>query len=181
MNSPHWSPRVIVSAIIERDGRFLMVEEHTSSGLRLNPPGGHLEPGESPQQAIVREVLEETRRMFTPEAFLGAYLAPAPKPGEPLRAWLRLTFCGQAGQIQPHLQTDEGIVRNLWMTPDEIRSSHLRHRNALIGRSIQDYQQGCRYPLGAIYTQMQAHWNLQTKNMPATGDPHEKHPEPEPP
>ena len=63
-DNPHmnarWKPSVTVAAIIERDGRYLLVEEHTPEGLRLNNPAGHLEPGESIVQACAREALEET-------------------------------------------------------------------------------------------------------------------------
>jgi 8-oxo-dGTP pyrophosphatase MutT (NUDIX family) len=64
-------PSVTVAAIVERDGRFLLVEEHTPEGLKLNNPAGHLDEGESPQQAVVREALEETARVFTPSALVG--------------------------------------------------------------------------------------------------------------
>ena len=55
-----WTPRVTVAAVLERDGRFLLVEERQSRGLVLNNPAGHLDIGESLPQACVREVLEET-------------------------------------------------------------------------------------------------------------------------
>ena len=72
---PHrWKPNVTVAAVIERDGRFLLVEEDTSDGIRLNNPAGHLDPGESPIQACVREVLEETAFDFKPSALLGVYM-----------------------------------------------------------------------------------------------------------
>jgi len=70
-----WRPSVTVAAVIEHEGRFLLVEEQTPEGLKLNNPAGHLEPGETPQAAVVREALEETGREFVPEALLGVYLA----------------------------------------------------------------------------------------------------------
>ena len=69
-----WKPNVTVAAIIERDGRFLLVEEDTADGLRLNNPAGHLDPGESPIEACVREVLEETAHDFAPAALVGVYM-----------------------------------------------------------------------------------------------------------
>ena len=75
MNTPRWKPSVTVAAVIARDGRYLLVEDDTADGLLLNTPAGHLEPGESPQDGAVREALEETGRVFTPEALLGVYLA----------------------------------------------------------------------------------------------------------
>jgi 8-oxo-dGTP pyrophosphatase MutT (NUDIX family) len=55
-----WKPSVTVAAVIENNGRFLFVEEETAEGLRFNNPAGHLDPGESPQEACAREALEET-------------------------------------------------------------------------------------------------------------------------
>ena len=82
MPCERWQPSVTVAAIIERDGRYLLVEEHTPEGLRLNNPAGHLEPGESPLQGVVREALEETARAFTPEALVGVYLARFQRAGD---------------------------------------------------------------------------------------------------
>jgi len=86
-----WKPNVTVAAVIEHEGRFLLVEEDTSDGLLLNNPAGHLDPGESPIDACVREALEETGRRFTPEGFLGMYMsasgAPAPARTSPTCAW----------------------------------------------------------------------------------------------
>ena len=42
-----------VSAVVERDGRFLIVEERSSGVVVMNHPGGHIESGESPEQAVV--------------------------------------------------------------------------------------------------------------------------------
>ena len=77
MGETRWKPSVTVAAVIEHEGRYLMVEEQTAAGLCLNTPAGHLEPGESPQQGAVREAMEETGRHFTPTALLGVYLAAA--------------------------------------------------------------------------------------------------------
>ena len=73
---PHrWKPNVTVAALIEREGRFLLVEEETTDGLKLNNPAGHLDPGESPAEGCAREALEETAHVFRPTALLGVYLA----------------------------------------------------------------------------------------------------------
>ena len=86
-----WMPHVTVAAIVEHQNRFLLVEEHTDEGLKLNMPAGHLEAGESLLQAVVREVLEETARAFAPQALVGVYLASSPdKDGTPT-SWLSLS------------------------------------------------------------------------------------------
>jgi 8-oxo-dGTP pyrophosphatase MutT (NUDIX family) len=147
-----WKPSVTVAAIIERqvDGQsqFLLVEEHTAEGLRLNNPAGHLDPGESPAQGVAREALEETGCVFTPEALLGVYLSRFHRPstGEDV-TYVRFAFCGTASEPTPGWVLDEGIVRTLWMTPEEVRACRERHRSPLVLRCMEDYLAGKRYPL----------------------------------
>ncbi|MFN4103978.1 MAG: NUDIX hydrolase [Tepidimonas sp.] len=148
-----WKPSVTVAAIIERGGRYLLVEEHTPEGLRLNNPAGHLDPGEGPVQACTREVLEETAHRFTPTALLGVYLSRFQRPatGEDI-TYLRLAFTGTLGEAEPGRALDDGIVRTLWLTLEEVRASRARHRSPLVLRCIEDHAAGRRLPLEAIYT-----------------------------
>src|SRR4051812_38844159 len=101
-----WTPSVTVAAIIERriDGEsgFLLVEEETPEGLKLNNPAGHLEPDESPLQGVVREALEETACVFTPDRLLGVYLSRFRRPasGEDV-TYLRFAFGGTVGEPDP--------------------------------------------------------------------------------
>jgi 8-oxo-dGTP pyrophosphatase MutT (NUDIX family) len=129
------------------------VQEHTQEGLRLNNPAGHLEPGETPQQAVVREALEETARAFRPDALLGLYLSRFHRPatGEDV-TYLRFAYGGSVGDADPARSLDDGIVRTLWMTLDEVRASRPRHRSALVLRCIEDHAAGVRHPLSAVYT-----------------------------
>ena len=148
-----WKPSVTVAAIVERDGRFLLVEEHTPEGLRLNNPAGHLDPGESPAEGCAREALEETAHPFTPTALVGVYLSRFQREasGEDI-TYLRFAFCGTLGELQLDRSLDTGIVRTLWMTPDEIRASSDRHRSPLVLRCMEDYLVGQRFPMALIYT-----------------------------
>lgn len=152
MNTP-WKPSVTVAAIIERDGRFLLVEEETADGLRLNNPAGHLDPGESLVQGCVREALEETTHRFTPTALVGVYLSRMVRPstGEDI-TYLRFAFSGELGAAQPDRTLDVGIVRTLWLTPDEMRASRERHRSPLVLRCMEDHLRGQRHPLDLLYT-----------------------------
>jgi 8-oxo-dGTP pyrophosphatase MutT (NUDIX family) len=155
MSRPRWTPSVTVAAIIACDGRYLLVEEHTPEGLRLNNPAGHLEPGESPEQGVVREALEETARDFRPESLLGIYLARLQRPardGRPAEdvTYLRFAYAGRVGAPLPGRTLDHGIVRTLWLTPDEVRASADRHRSPLVLRCIEDHLAGIRHPLGVL-------------------------------
>jgi len=152
-----WKPSVTVAAIIEREGRYLLVEEQTPEGLRLNNPAGHLDPGESPLQGCAREALEETTRLFTPTELVGIYLSRFQRPARPGHeaediTYLRFAFCGKLGDAVAGRQLDQGIVRTLWLTPQEIRDSAQRHRSPLVVRCMEDHLRGQRYPLALIDT-----------------------------
>ncbi len=150
MTSRRWKPAVTVAAVIEQQGRYLLVEERTAAGLQLNTPAGHLEPGESPQAGAVREALEETGRLFAPSALLGVYLAASTDAQGQPATWLRLAFCGTAGEPEPARRLDQGIVRTLWLTPAEIEASRSRHRSPLVWRCVQDHLRGQRFDLSAV-------------------------------
>ena len=153
MIQARWSPSVTVAAVIESDGRYLLVEEHTPEGLKLNNPAGHLDPAESPLQGVVRETLEETACHFTPEALLGVYLSRFTRPatGEDV-TYLRLAFCGSVGAPQPGRALDAGIVRTLWLSADEVRAQQHRLRSPLVLRCIEDHAAGRRHPLEVLST-----------------------------
>ena len=147
-----WRPNVTVAAVIERDGRFLLVEEHTRDGLRLNTPAGHLDPGESPAEGCAREALEETAHAFTPTALVGIYMARSQRHTvDEDVTYLRFAFAGILGAQVPGRALDEGIVRTLWLRPDEIRASTARHRSPLLLQCIEDFLAGQRYPLSVIH------------------------------
>ena len=148
-----WKPNVTVAALIERDGHFLLVEEDTADGLRRNNPAGHLDPGESPIQACIREVLEETAHDFTPTAVVGVYLNRfrRTRTGDDI-TYLRFAFAGQLGTHHGWRALDEGIVRTVWMTPEEIRATRDRHRSPLLLRCLDDYLAGQRFSLNLVHT-----------------------------
>ena len=149
--SDRWKPSVTVAAIVEREGRYLLVEEETPEGLCLNNPAGHLDPGESLLQGVVRETLEETARRFEPSALVGVYMSRFQRPGRDEDVtYLRFAFCGTVGEVEPGRALDKGIVRTLWLTPEEIRACRARHRSPLLLRCVEDHLAGRRYPLEVL-------------------------------
>ncbi|OJX34428.1 MAG: NUDIX hydrolase [Burkholderiales bacterium 68-12] len=148
-----WKPNVTVAALIERDGHFLLVEEDTADGLRLNNPAGHLDPGESPLDACIREVLEETAYDFTPTALVGVYLNRfrRTRTGDDI-TYMRFAFAGTLGTHHAWRTLDEGIVRTVWMTPAQIRASRERHRSPVLLRCVEDYLAGQRFALDVVHT-----------------------------
>lgn len=142
-----WKPNVTVAALAERDGKFLLVEEHTDRGPLFNQPAGHLEPHESLIQGVARETLEETAYSFTAEALLGIYRWHYAPGGI---TYLRFAFTGRITAHDPSRKLDEGIIRAVWVAPDEIRTQTARHRSPLVLRCVEDYLAGKRYPLEVI-------------------------------
>jgi 8-oxo-dGTP pyrophosphatase MutT (NUDIX family) len=149
MSQP-WRPNVTVAAIVERAGRFLLVEERTATGLRINQPAGHLEFGESLVQAVVREALEETRHDFLPSALVGVYLLPTADDAAAV-TYLRVAFAGELGAEHPERKLDEGIERVLWLTRDEIAQRQASLRSPLVLRCVDDYLCGRRAPLELLH------------------------------
>jgi phosphatase NudJ len=156
-----WKPSVTVAAVIEKqiDGlqKFLLIEEETRDGLKLNNPAGHLDPGESPVHGCVRETLEETAFHFKPTAIVGVYLSRFERSASGSEGalditYLRFAFCGELGEHVAGKALDKGIVRTVWMTADEIRASTAMHRSPLLLRCLEDYLAGKRYPLELVTT-----------------------------
>ncbi len=147
MEQRPWKPNVTVAAVVERDGRFLLVEEETEDGLRFNQPAGHLDHGESLVAACAREALEETAWSFRPTALVGVYQWPRPTGDI---TYLRFAFCGELGEHHPGRPLDTGILRAVWMTPEEIQACADHHRSPLVWQCVADCLAGRRYPLELI-------------------------------
>ncbi|MDQ2916672.1 MAG: NUDIX hydrolase [Casimicrobiaceae bacterium] len=139
-------PVITVATIIERDDRFLVIEEETRAGVRLNQPAGHVEAGESLAAAAARETLEEAAWRVNPTALVGVYQWQSPRNG----TYVRFTFAAEPRVHEPTRPLDAGIVRALWLTYDEIVARRQMHRSPLVLRSLDDYRAGRRWPLGLI-------------------------------
>lgn len=148
-----WKPNTTVAAVVERDGRFLLVEEQTVDGLRLNQPAGHLDAGESLLQAVARETLEETACRVEPESLVGIYMTRFLRPAHGIDvSYLRFTFACRLVGEEPDRALDDGIVGIVWMSADDLRAASGRHRSPLVMRSVDDYLAGRRFPLDLIHT-----------------------------
>ncbi len=139
-----WQPDVTVATVVVRDGRLLCVEERANGQLVINQPAGHLEPDESLIEAAVRETREETGWNVRVTHLVGAYQWKAP---ETARHYLRFAFAAEALDEIPGHQLDEGIVRALWLAPDQLQALAPRHRSPLVWRTVTDFLGGSRYPL----------------------------------
>ncbi|MBK8815140.1 MAG: NUDIX hydrolase [Methylococcaceae bacterium] len=142
-----WKPHVTVAAVIEREGRFLLVEEQTSNGLRFNQPAGHLEENESLIDAVKREVNEESGWQFEPEHLISIQLwRKSPRA----TTFLRCLFAGQCHSHNPDQMLDDGIVATHWLSRDEIHAQKHRLRSPLVLIGVDEYLSGQRYPLSFL-------------------------------
>ena len=142
-----WKPNTTVAAIVEQDGKFLLVEEKTTDGIRLNQPAGHLENNETLLQAVVRETDEETAYRFLPEALLGVYHWKHPDKD---LTYLRFAFIGSVSDHRPQQQLDDGILRAVWLDLEQIRARRDVHRSPQVLTCIEHYLAGQRFPLAAL-------------------------------
>jgi 8-oxo-dGTP pyrophosphatase MutT (NUDIX family) len=142
-----WKPNVTVAAVVEQDGKFLFVEEEAGGQIVLNQPAGHWEQHESLVQGAVREALEETGYDFRPTALVGIYRWPHPKREI---TYLRFAFAGEIAGHDAGRRLDEGIIRAVWLTPEELQRDAARHRSPLVLRCVEDYLAGRRYPLDLL-------------------------------
>jgi ADP-ribose pyrophosphatase YjhB (NUDIX family) len=141
-----WKPHVTVAAVIERQGRYLIVEEQTRYGLQFNQPAGHLEQGEDLITAVRREVAEETGWQFEPQ-FLLAVQIWRRDPGSP--SFVRFCFSGEAHSHNPEQALDDGIIACHWLTRAEVAQRPLR--SPLVLKTIDEFENGSRYPLTLLH------------------------------
>ena len=142
-----WQPDVTVATVVVRDGRLLCVEERANGHLVINQPAGHLEPDESLLEAAIRETREETGWNVRITHVVGAYQWKATETG---RHYLRFAFAAEPLNEIPGATLDEGIVRTLWLTPQELQAEQARHRSPLVWRTVADYLGGNRHPLSLV-------------------------------
>tara|TARA_R110001592_G_C13187659_1_gene751892 strand:+ start:363 stop:809 length:447 start_codon:yes stop_codon:yes gene_type:complete len=144
-----WTPHATVAAIVERDGRFLFVEELSSTGERVfNQPAGHVDENETILNATVRETIEESGWQVKPTELVGIYTYKAPSNDV---TYYRFCYACEAIKEIVGAELDEGIIAAHWLTFDEILFKKQQLRSPLVIKCLEDYLSGKRYPLGLVY------------------------------
>ena len=142
-----WKPHTTVAALCERDGKFLLVREKVENDIVYNQPAGHLDPGESLIEAVIRETLEETRYRFTPRSLLGVYRFQPDEAAQ--KTYIRFLFRGDVGE-QLEGELDQGIIAAEWLSYEQILSCQTQHRSPMVMQGIKDYLNGPGYPLDVM-------------------------------
>ncbi len=143
-----WKPNTVVATIVERDGRYLFVEEEADGRAVFNQPAGHLDPGETLLDAARRETLEESGWQVEPTGLIGIYLVEP--PNAPI-TYLRFCFRARAVHHDADRKLDSEIIRAVWMNRAELVAEHARHRSSLVLRCLDDYLAGHDFPLSMIH------------------------------
>ncbi|MCA1773509.1 MAG: NUDIX domain-containing protein [Halomonas sp.] len=135
------------ACVIQQDERFLMVEEARGGAATVfNQPAGHIEPGEGPMAAMLREVAEETAWQVTLTGYLGLYIFHTRGKTFHSHGFIAtpVTF------LATPLDTD--ITATHWLTLTEIQvlDSAGRLRSPLVVTRIEDALKGNGYPLDVI-------------------------------
>ena len=142
-----WKPNVTVAAIAELDNCFLVVEEDADGQIVFNQPAGHLEKNETLISAVKREVLEETAWDFEPDSIVGIYMYPDPHSDV---IYLRVCFYGQCKKQYPEKKLDDGIIRAVWLSREELENNKDKMRSPMVLNCIDDYLAGKNYPLDLL-------------------------------
>jgi 8-oxo-dGTP pyrophosphatase MutT (NUDIX family) len=143
-----WKANVTVAAVIEKDNRFLMIEEESDDEIVINQPAGHLEKDESIIAAVKREVQEETAWEFQPSSIVGIYLYPSTNNDI---TYLRICFSGQCVNHKPEQKLDEGIIQAMWLSKEELEAKSANLRSPLVMQCIDDYLAGEQYSLELLH------------------------------
>ncbi|MCG8672455.1 MAG: NUDIX hydrolase [Pseudomonadales bacterium] len=143
-----WKPNATVATIVEKNGKFLVVEEYSENQLVINQPAGHIEHGEGVLDAAIRETLEETGYRVEPQAFIGFYTYTAPHNQT---TYYRFCFSASIVEQLENPEIDPDIENVVWYSLEELKAQTHRHRSPLLMRCLEDYLDGRRYPLELIY------------------------------
>ena len=147
-DSTIWKPHVVTATIVERDGRYLFVEESIDGRTVINQPAGHLDHHETLLDCARRETLEETGWTVEPTALTGVYLLETEIPG---KTFLRFCFAARAVSFDAARPLDKEIVRTHWWNRDELLLRQGEHRSPLVLRALDDHLAGQRYPLAMLH------------------------------
>lgn len=114
------TPQPASSAIIERDGRYLLVlRSKPPSDAMYAFPGGRGEPGETPAETALRELLEETGIRAEKPRLFATYDLPGHEDGPGVPSFFLSVFRVQADRAAVAVAADDAAGVG-WYTAEEI-------------------------------------------------------------
>ena len=138
-----WVPHITVASILERENKFLFVEEYSKNNVVLNQPAGHLEENETIEEGCIRETLEETAYLVKVDHLIGIYQE---RRKGALDMWLRFCFKCTIQKEFTERELDKNIIRKVWLTKDEILMPEKKLRSKMVIKCINDFEDGKKYP-----------------------------------
>ena len=155
-----------VAAVVEHEGKYLLVEERAMGRRVFGQPGGHIEGGESPEEAVERETLEETGCTVSCADLVGVYLWIHPQTRQ---QFLRIVYAARFIECDDSLPLDEGILARHWMSLQDLEDRRSDLRSPAVLRCVHDYAAGYRQSdallTGMLPLQQNVHRILATADL----------------
>jgi len=136
-----------VSAVVENGGRYLLIEEIAMGRVVLNQPGGHIEAGESPEEAVIREVHEETGCIVACGELIGLYLWIHPQTRQ---QFVRIVYVGRYLDEDRGRKLDDGVIAKRWLNRADVEHRRRELRSPVVLRCIRDFEAGRRQADGLL-------------------------------
>lgn len=107
----------IIVAIIRKGDQLLIVNNQSGQEKRWSLPGGQIESGETLEQALRREVEEETGLTVTSSLF--AFLTENFMPTYQAHSLVTYFDCQVSGRVDPN-DPDEEIIETKWINQTDL-------------------------------------------------------------
>lgn len=153
----HRQPFILIGALLERDGKFLLLKENQGPDKGLwNIPSGKIELGESPLECAKREVKEEAGLEFSPQNIVAITSIIRRIDRQAQSQILRVIYSGGfSGSINfAGNEIDEVGDREIgeyrWVAPSDVTNSKLSLRHPDITLAIERHVSGQLLPLAIL-------------------------------
>ena len=139
--------QVFCGAIIEKDGKILMVRSYGKVWKGWDFPGGKMLWGENIFNCVSREVLEETGYTPKPKSLLGIYQRKTELGGED---YLRFIFISSLKKNKRIKIADPHVEKAEWINIDKLLGEKMRFRSEQVLKELKDYKSGKSFSLDVV-------------------------------
>ena len=146
VDSDRFLSKITVAAVIKNnENKYLMVEENTSDGIKINQPAGHLEENETVVEAVIREVKEETGFVFMPLSLISVHQLFLNSS-----SFFRFNFYGEVDSNSKPFSNEKQILKITWLDESYLEKKKKMLRSKCVLAAINDFNQGLKMPLSTI-------------------------------